>query len=615
MQNFLTRYKAILFISMLVAPGTNYSAETQHIKNHPSPYVAMHAEDKVNWRVWNAATLQDAKRHDKPLFLSVGYFSCYWCHVMQREAFNNKAIAEILNRDFIPVIVDRELHPALDAYLVAFMEKYAGQSGWPLQAVLTPEALPAIGTLYMPPQKFEAWLQQVNDLWQNDKVLFRNSAKQAAKELTVNTAEQRPLTQNVIATSQTNFIRFALENADELEGGFGNQSKFPLPATLGSLISLYEQNQLSELGQFLQLTLDKIATQGLRDHLSGGFFRYTVDPGWQEPHFEKMLYDNAQLALLYLHAARTFNSEFYQNIAYNTLDFLLETMSIENGFVSSLSAIDDTGNEGSFYLWSREDLERLLTEEEKRLISRLWQLNTPSHFATGYLPRFGLDIKQMAIQSDISEENASILFNSATEKLLQEQKKRDIPKDSKRIAAWNGLALWAFSEAAKQDKNNKYQQAAKRTRDFLIEELWDGKNLYRALTSAGISGNGNLEDYAYVARGLLAWHTLSSQKSQDLKVLKSITRQAWLRFYSDKGWRAAENTGIPTAINETIVPDGPMPSPSALLIDVTLKLNTQYKDKSMMAFANQALELGHDRLKTETFWYGTQVGVLSLIKR
>ncbi|MDH5258333.1 MAG: DUF255 domain-containing protein, partial [Gammaproteobacteria bacterium] len=353
------------------------SADTGALKDASSPYVSMHAGDKVKWLEWEESVIEKSRRENKPIFLSIGYFSCYWCHVLQRESFRSEEFANHINANFIPVIVDRELHASLDSYLTRFAEETIGRSGWPLNVVITPDGFPLVATIYLPPVDFVAWVKNISILWDKDPNYMRSVAKDAADEMSMSASA--PAADNKLDTSfelqkklQATFLSELMSVADEFQGGFGDQAKFPLPAILKVALILSGKNNHNNesLKSFLRLTLDNIRFRGLYDHLDGGFFRYTSGPDWQEPHFEKMLYDNAQIASLYLHAGKVLKSELYLETGIELLDYLLTNFRSENGgFYSSFSAIDDKGIEGGYYLWTTTQ------------IAELFQYSTSSTFS------------------------------------------------------------------------------------------------------------------------------------------------------------------------------------------------------------------------------------------
>jgi uncharacterized protein YyaL (SSP411 family) len=594
-------------------------AESQNeLKNHPSPYLAMHGEDPVHWQLWSKDVFVRAQRENKLVYVSVGYFACHWCHVMQRESYRNPDIARILNARFIPVKVDRELQPALDARLIDFVERTQGYSGWPLNVFITPQGFPLLGIVYLPPSEFESVLLKLDTHWKEDSAALKSMAEDAARVPEPAEHNQGPeLSPGVAKRYQAAFVRQALGMADELEGGFGQPSKFPSAPQLMTLLDIYQSDPDPRLGAFIRLTLDRMATQGLRDQIRGGFFRYVVDPGWQTPHFEKMLYDNALLAEVYMTAAVVFGDESYDQVALDTLEFMLREMASEQGpFVASLSAVDNQGVEGGFYLWDGETLQHVLSKDELRVVRTAWGTASPSPLPDGYLPVSKVRPAETAQALGLSKGKVLSLLESAKSKLRQEQKKRSLPRDHKLLAGWNGLALRALSIAARKSLSERevFQSTARRIRDYVTEELWDGKRLLRARSAGQSFGDASLEDYAYVSSGLYAW-AQNTGRDEDYATARAIVDQAWERFYSAAGWRLAEETLIALGASEAMIADGPMPSPSAVLVSVSLQLARHDKNENLRKRALSALNVGHQTLASEPFWHATQVRAISDAQR
>ncbi|MEN8130606.1 MAG: DUF255 domain-containing protein, partial [Pseudomonadota bacterium] len=369
-------YLLLMSCLMLFLPGVIYAgAELQNqLKGHASPYLALHGEDPVHWQTWGPQTIASARKSNKLMFVSSGYFSCHWCHVMQRESYKNKAIAQILNERFIPIKIDRELEPVLDEWLMAFIQETRGHGGWPLNVFLTPQGHPLVGVLYLPPEQFKDYLLKLDHIWNQDRQGLTETAANAAWVMN----KRQQVAQGLIPDIQPFELEQqlnsqALKIADEMAGGFGQQTKFPLSPQLSALLTLYAKQSSQQMGDFLSLTLQQMADNGLYDRLGGGFYRYTVDPYWRIPHFEKMLYDNAQLVAVYFRAAEIFSRPEFENTAFFTLDFLLREMSTdEGGFVASLSAVDEQDREGAYYLWDRETLHEILSDQEYDIAIMAW---------------------------------------------------------------------------------------------------------------------------------------------------------------------------------------------------------------------------------------------------
>jgi len=598
-----------LMVTLLLTAGP---ALANALRKHDSPYLAMHGDDPVAWHTWSAEVLARAKKENKLLFVSIGYFACHWCHVMQRETYRDPQVAKLLNEHFISVKVDRELNPALDARLIAFVQRTRGVAGWPLNVFLTPEGHPLVGLTYAPKERFLTLLADLQQQWRQAPLYLAQTAAKAAATMSGEHARPDPaLKAGDGQRYETVLVQQALQLGDEMAGGFGEQSKFPMVPQLDALLSVYAHNAMPSLKNFLTLTLDSMATQGMRDHLSGGFFRYTSDPGWQTPHFEKMLYDNALLAGLYLRAATIFKRVDYADIARDTLDFMLDNMRGSQGaLVASFSAVDADDVEGGYYLWESETLLDILTRDEYRLMKTLWGLEGYADFSAGYLPRVQMSLDAAASQLQINKGLAQKHYSSAREKLLRVRARRHLPVDDKRLAAWNGLALTALAEAARLPSGKKYRDAAKGVRDYLLNTLWDGQRLLRAKGKRGELGQAGLEDYAFAAQGLLAWAELTNH-DDDFQLVARWVNDAWQRFYSDTGWLLSDQTLLPSGFGVAILDESPLPSPSSTLLRVSLHVAQRNGDKMLLARAKQALVAGHTQLQQAAFDYPSQVTLLA----
>ena len=583
------------------------------MKGHGSPYLQLHQNDPVAWQEWGSHVTERAKAENKMLFISIGYFSCHWCHVMQRESFSDKGIANTLNKHFIPVKVDRELNPALDAYLIEFVQRTRGAAGWPLNVIVSSEGYPIIGITYLPKDRLSQLLAQMTQLWGENQDYIKQTARQAAEQLHQEKKLKRTeLKKGMEVRYAASFAQQSMGIADELSGGFGDQSKFPMVPQVNGLLSEYERKPNQAVGQFIQLTLDQMATQGLRDHIGGGFFRYTVDPTWQTPHFEKMLYDNASLSLLYMRAGKIFDRRDYLAVGRETLNFLVREFRTDDGaLIASLSAVDDKNVEGGYYLWEETTLKGLLNEAEYDVVHLLWNMESKPTFEAGYLPRQATSPDLVADKLGVPVEQVMQTLGASQQKLLKVRRNRTVPRDTKQLAAWNGLALQAFVEGARLEKDGKFKNIAKGIRDYLVNVLWDGKVLRRAITDKGGLGKETLEDYTFAAQGLWQWYQLTGDK-KDLDLVNHWVEIAWQRFYDNTGWHLSDNALLPKNFGEDIVKDAPLPSPSAALIQLTSALIKQNakQHEQLKTRIEDALSIGFDKLDSNPFYYTSQIEAL-----
>jgi len=600
----------LLLVLSLIAvnlPATGWSANV--LKDHPSPYLAMHGDDPVNWQEWGDAVFEQARKQNKLVYVSIGYFSCHWCHVMQRESYQNIKIAKFLNQNFIAVKVDRELRPALDSKLIDFVERTRGRAGWPLNVFITPQGYPLVGIVYQPPENFMDLLVNIDSRWKKDADQLNALAEQASVVMTRSSLSDGPdLSKDLGQVYSSILQQDALARADELLGGFGEQTKFPMSPQLSSLLTVYDNGRDEILGKFLKLTLDQMMSQGLVDHLAGGFYRYTVDPAWQTPHFEKMLYNNALLADLYRRAAMVFKSREYDRVARQTLDFMLTTFRAADGvFIASLSAVDDSGVEGGSYLWTDKQLDQLLSKPQRALINAVWKLDHAPLLDAGHHLVSKQSLTEAAAVLKMDLQSLQKQLKQIRKKLLAERNKRSLPRDTKRLGAWNALALKAFANAASQYQEQRYHAAARSVRDYLVNNLWDGKRLHRAYGKQGAFGEAALEDYAYVAEGMLAWTKLTGK---DRKLTGKIIEQGWRRFYTAKGWQQSEKVLVQYGAREPVIADGSLPSASATLIRTSLEYARIVKNDELETRALTALNVGFETLSSTAFWYATQIDAL-----
>lgn len=572
----------------MLAIGVALAAPLENrLRGHASPYLAMHGQDPVAWQEWNAATLARAKRENKLLFVSLGYFSCHWCHVMQRESYRDPAIAALLNRYFIPVKVDRELNGALDAALLDFAERLNGVSGWPLNAFVTPEGYPAYAVLYQPPGDFKVLLTRLATSWRDHPDALKQAAEEAAPAQTP-AQTQAPAVDSARRQQQA-YLAAVWQSADSLQGGFSRVSKFPMAPHLARLLEIYAEDRDPRLAGFLQLSLDQMVRRGLRDHVNGGFFRYTVDPDWQTPHFEKMLADNAQLAPIYARAAELLKRPDYLEVAHQTLDFMLETLrSPQGGFYTAVSALDRRGREGGAYLWHPDALRRLLTPAEFAALRRAWGLDAPAAFELGYLP---------LEHGEISPAERTRL-QPIVSKLKAAGRGREMLLDSKINAGLNGLALSALVQAGRGVP--RFEATAGSLRADLANRFLARGKLAKTIAGKRLFPDAELDDYAFVAAGLDDYARVFNDPAAE-RLARGLVQQAWRRFFTNAGWRREEKPLLATLRFEPALADGALASPSARLVALTQAQLLTQPDFGLGTALAQALALAWPAMQRDPF--------------
>jgi len=537
------RWRIILLALTTMLPFYTFA---NALHQHDSPYLAMHGKDPVNWQIWSANVLQKAKTDNKLIFISSGYFSCHWCHVMHRESYLNTRSAKFLNQHFISVKIDRELNPELDKVLIEFSQRATGQAGWPQHVVLTPDGYPFAAFIYLNNQDFNTTLSNIVTLWEQQPERIQQLAKNFIPPYPPATPIPLSATQ-----FQTKLLQQLSRQKDDFSGGITSRqgsSKFPHAPLLQSLIT--RPNLPIETEEWLQLTLDQMQSQHLFDHIHGGFYRYTIDPEWQTPHFEKMAYTSALLATLYFQASERFQRPDYLKTAQQTLTYLEEHLynPTTQLYQSSQSAIDRNHQEGGDYLWSKEALQKTLTPKDFKRIQTAWQLEQPAPYEFGWLP-----FPPPNITSTEWQRIRSALQTPANQ----------IPIDSKSILGWNGLILSAYSQAYRTLKTPHYHQKGQALAQRL-SQLIQQKNPPRALSQQGNPmGEATLEDYAFIYQGLKDWKNASKTAfSTQINALeKTIVHQ----FLNTTGWQYHAIPLLPGQQSEWQMRDDAIPSPAGIV--------------------------------------------------
>ena len=505
--------------------------------------------------------MQQAASDNRLIYLSIGYFSCHWCHVMQRESYRDPEIGKYLNEHYLAVKVDRELRPELDRRMMAFVEAVRGAAGWPLNVFLTPDGYPVTGFTYLPPEQFLSALKQLNAQWQERQAEIKPAAQEYFQQ-----TEHSESQSTLVSLPQQHFAKVveamvsqAMGIADELQGGFGNTSKFPSYPQMRALLAVLASDDSldPDVAAFTRLTLDNMAARNLRDHINGGFFRYTTDPDWETPHYEKMLYDNAQMILLYLAAAELWPGQGYAEVALDTIDFLQNFLAAQDGgYYSSLSAVDELNIEGAAYLWTVEELQTVLDDQQLSAMT-----------AAGIIPQPPGQAFQLngleRLQPDMS---------TAVRSRLQRAERPVMPADSKKLASWNGLTLMALLRA-EPFAGKSSRQLTDRLYQFIRDELiYDGQVIRFA--GAAAAAETTLEDYAFVARAL-AEYAQQRNNEEAAKLANRVVQQAFQRFYQKQRWRQNPDSLIPGDSGSWVVQDDVLESPVTKLLESALMVETE----------------------------------------
>ncbi|WP_396612494.1 thioredoxin domain-containing protein [Haloferax sp. S1W] len=508
-----------------------------------SPYLRQHADNPVNWQPWDETALDAAREQDKPIFLSIGYSACHWCHVMADESFADPETAEVLNEHFVPIKVDREERPDLDRIYQTICQLVTGGGGWPLSVWLTPQGKPFFVGTYFPPEPrrgapgFRDIVESFAESWQTDRDEIENRAQQWTSAIhdqledTPDTPGEAPGSEILDQTVQA-----SLRAADRDDGGFGGGPKFPQPGRIDALLRGYAITGRREALDVAVEALDAMANGGLRDHLGGGFHRYCVDKDWTVPHFEKMLYDQAGLVPRYLDTYRLTGTEAYADVAAETFEFVRRELSHDDGgFFATLDA-QSGGEEGTFYVWTPDEVRSLLPELEADLFCDRYGVTPGGNFENKTtVLNVSATVSDLAEEYDIPEDEVEEHLAEARTALFAARSGRERPaRDEKIIAGWNGLMISVFAQGAVALEDDSLADDAYRALDFVREHLWDADagHLSRRVMNGEVKGDGYLEDYAFLARGAFDLYQATGDV-EPLAFALDLSRAIHREFYDD----------------------------------------------------------------------------------
>jgi uncharacterized protein YyaL (SSP411 family) len=515
---------------------------TNNLINETSPYLLQHAHNPVNWNAWNDETLKKAKSENKLMIISVGYSACHWCHVMEHESFEDSLVAQVMNKDFINVKVDREERPDVDqAYMNALYLLNNGNGGWPLNIVALPDGRPIWGTTYLPKEQWTSALEQISKLYNKSPEKLLEQADNIEKGMesfdmvTLNTDE--PIFENKDIDTA---IEKWSQNFDNSFGGLNREQKFMMPNNYHFLLRYAHQNNDEELMDFVNLTLTKMAYGGVYDQIGGGFSRYSVDKKWHVPHFEKMLYDNGQLVSLYSDAYLLTKNELYKNVVIETLEFVKQDLTTNVGaFYSSLDAdsnnIEGELEEGAFYVWTKEELKSLILEDFD-LFSDYYNVNNYGFWEhDNYVLLRKDDDSSIIEKHNVSKEILESKKNQWKTILLEARNKKPKPRlDDKSLTSWNGLMLKGYIDAYRVFDNPEYLDSAIKNATFIVENvLKDDGGLNHTYKEGKSKINGYLEDYASVIDGFIALYELTLDEKW-LNTSQNLANYTFNHFYDDQ---------------------------------------------------------------------------------
>ncbi len=599
-------------------PSTH--AHTNRLALEKSPYLLQHQFNPVDWYAWGAEAFARARKENKPIFLSIGYSTCHWCHVMERESFENDALAAYLNQHFVSIKVDREERPDVDKIYMTFVQATAGQGGWPLNVFLTPDLKPFYGGTYFPPDQrhgrpgFLQLLQQIQQLWQTRHAELANSAADIHARLEQASSNQ-PSSDLILSPA---IVRQAgalfKKSYDPRHGGFGDAPKFPQPSQPQFLLRYAKRFNDPEAVKMVLHTCDRMAAGGIHDQLGGGFARYSVDAEWLVPHFEKMLYDNAQLAQLYLDASlvSSENSSRYADTVRDILDYVVRDMTHPQGGFYSAEDADSEGHEGKFYCWTPDELSQLLTRDALKLAVRYFGLTEKGNFIDHSHPSPLLHQNVLSIVDPKLSPPEKVLLAELKKKMFDARSKRVRPHlDDKVLASWNGQMLGAMARASVVLGEDKYRAAAEKNLAFIQTKLWEPARLRTGATAAERCGtlyhrwrDGQrdnvqlLEGYAFLLSGVIELYE-ATLEPRHLDFAIALAEAMLARFQDpDNGgfWQSPPGASdLILRVKEDY--DGAEPSGNSVAIMSLLKLGKITDRKEFTNAAEKSLRLFAGRLQ------------------
>ncbi len=597
------------------------------LAHETSPYLLQHKDNPVDWYPWGAEALDRARAEDKPILLSVGYAACHWCHVMAHESFEDARTAEAMNALFVNIKVDREERPDLDAIYMDAVQAMTRHGGWPMTVFLTPAGEPFFGGTYFPPTargglpSFVEVLSGVAAAFNERRDEVTTAAAGLRGHLQSTLLLRPPTDAALMPHLMDTAAGWLSESFDAQHGGFGPAPKFPQPMTLDFLLRQHARTGANVPLRMATLTLDAMARGGMYDQLGGGFHRYSTDQSWLVPHFEKMLYDNALLAPVYLHAWQITGTDFYRQITEETLDWILREMTnAEGAFYSTLDA-DSEGVEGKFYVWTPDELAALLPETDAQIVAAYWDVTPGGNWEGHSILHVVGSVRELAAAAGMTPEDVQGTIDRAKPVLLAARAGRVWPGlDDKTLTAWNGFAIRAFAEAGAAFDRPDYRAAAERAADFALHTLRRDGRLLRTYKDGQAKIAGYLEDYAALADGLLALYA-ATFAPRWLDEARSLTA-TMLDLFWDEG--STTDDGTPTGAGffdtardaEALITrprgltDNATPAGNSLAVEVLLRLaalddRPDYRDK-----AEQSLRTLRDAMTRHPSAFGRLLSAL-----
>lgn len=584
--------------------GQQMHKYTNALIHETSPYLLQHAHNPVNWMPWGPEAFAKAVAENKPIFLSVGYSTCYWCHVMERESFEHADVAEIINEHFVPVKVDREERPEVDQQYMLATQLVTGRGGWPNSVWLTPAGKPWMAGTYYPREQFKQILLQLSDVWQDRQADVAQQSEQltsAIERIGLAKVESKTITPALIAQA----VAVSLTRFDPERGGFGDAPKFPPHATLALLIDQHRRNNNPRVLTAIGTTLNQMQRGGIYDQLGGGFHRYSTDERWLLPHFEKMLYDNGQLMRAYTDGYLLTNNPQHRETVAGIYDWLVREMtSPQGGFYSAIDSESDA-EEGKYYVWTYDEIVKVLGNDDGKLFANVYGVDPHGNFkeeATGHSSQnnvlhLSTTLEKFADENSLDESDLDKRLSTMRAKLLIVRQQREYPHlDDKVVAAWNGLMIEGLAYAGRQLDEPKYIATAQRAADFVLDKMINDGRLQRTYRSQTAKIDGYLNDYAFVSAGLLElYHAtgderyLSEAQGMADIVMRDFADEQNGGFYFTAAPQQGELTEF-VIRSKDLGGGGNLPTGNGVMAQVLFDLGDLTSDEKYTSAGNRTLE-------------------------
>jgi hypothetical protein len=590
--------------------------------NEQSPYLRQHAYNPVDWYAWGDEALTRAKVENKPILLSIGYSACHWCHVMERESFEDESIARLMNENFVAIKVDREERPDLDQIYMEAVQMITGRGGWPLTMFLTPDAKPFFGGTYFPPVDrqgmpgFPRVLMAAADAYRRGAHEVAHNVEkltEALGALGTYTAAEGEIRRDLPIVAAHELARAY----DSVHGGLGGAPKFPNTFVLSLFLRAYDADNDSTFADMVRDTLSKMAKGGIYDQIGGGFHRYSVDERWLVPHFEKMLYDNALLTKLYLDAGRALNEPEFLNVAREILDYVLREMtSAEHGFYSTQDA-DSEGEEGKFFIWTPKEVDSILGEKLAPIARRYFDVTEEGNFEGSNILHRTIELTDAAKQFRVSPDEMADAIRTIKEKLFAVREKRIKPaRDEKILAAWNGMMISAFADAHRALHDPRYLAAAERAVEFVMTKLWDGRALKRSFKDGVARFNAYLEDYAILANAMIDTYeaSLDPRYLAHARTLADIILERFLD--NERGgffFTSDDHEELITRFKGAF--DGSTPSGNSAAVMALLRLHSYTGEERYFREAERTIKLLRELMEKQPFAFSHLLEAVDLYLR